>query len=86
MHTYKLLLKLNVTKQENKKFAFNNNTYKLKTACMEINNAGTLKDSKKISVAFCLFFRGFRGASVNKTGCLQIIKNNNYKRWYIVQN
>jgi hypothetical protein len=36
---------------------------------MEINKAGTLNVSKKISAAFSRFFRGFNGASVNKTGC-----------------
>ena len=44
-------------------------TYKLKTACIDTKRAGTLKVSKNISAAFSLFFRGFRGASVNKTGC-----------------
>jgi hypothetical protein len=44
-------------------------TYKLKTACMEVNKAGTLKVSKKIWAAISRFFIGFRGASVNKTGC-----------------
>jgi hypothetical protein len=44
-------------------------TYKLRIACMEINKAGTLNVSKKISAAFSRFFFGFNGASVNKTGC-----------------
>lgn len=47
-------------------------TYKLKTACMEVNKAGTLKVSKKIWAAISRFFMGFRGASVNKTGCYEI--------------
>jgi hypothetical protein len=44
-------------------------TYKLKTACMDINRAGTLKVSKKISAAFSRFLLGFNGASVSNTGC-----------------
>ena len=44
-------------------------TYKLRTACIDINNAGTLKVSKNISAAFSRFFLGFNGASVNNTGC-----------------
>jgi hypothetical protein len=36
---------------------------------MDINKAGTLKVSKNISAAFSLFLLGFKGASVNKTGC-----------------
>ena len=43
--------------------------YRLKTACMDINNAGTLKESKNISAAFSLFCLGLSGASVNRTGC-----------------
>jgi hypothetical protein len=52
-------------------------TYKLRTACIEMYKAGTLKDSKKISAIFSLFLRGFSGASVNNTGCCNIIKNEN---------
>ena len=44
-------------------------TYKLKTACMEINRAGTLKLSKNISADFSRFLFGFSGASVSNTGC-----------------
>lgn len=44
-------------------------TYKLSTACIDINKAGTLNDSNKISADFSLFGLGFNGASVNKTGC-----------------
>jgi len=36
---------------------------------MEINKAGTLNVSKKISAAFSRFLLGFSGASVNNTGC-----------------
>jgi hypothetical protein len=36
---------------------------------VEINKAGTLNVSKKISAALSRFFCGFNGASVNKTGC-----------------
>ena len=36
---------------------------------MEINKAGTLNVSKKISAAFSRFLLGFKGASVNRTGC-----------------
>ena len=45
------------------------NTYKLRTACIDMNSAGTLKVSKKISAAFSLFRLGFKGASVSNTGC-----------------
>lgn len=44
-------------------------THRLRTACMEMNSAGTLKVSKNTSAARSLFLRGFRGASVNSTGC-----------------
>lgn len=44
-------------------------TYKLSTACMDRNSAGTLMVSKNISAAFSRFRRGFRGASVSSTGC-----------------
>jgi len=44
-------------------------TYKLRTACIDIYKAGTLNDSKNISAAFSRFRRGFKGASVSKTGC-----------------
>lgn len=44
-------------------------TYKLNTACMEVKRAGTLNVSKKIWAAISRFFIGFKGASVNKTGC-----------------
>jgi len=44
-------------------------TYRLSTACMEMNSAGTLKVSKNTSAARSLFLRGFRGASVSSTGC-----------------
>lgn len=44
-------------------------SYKLKTACMEMNKAGTLKVSKNISAAFSRFLWGFKGASVSNTGC-----------------
>lgn len=46
-------------------------TYKLRTACMEMKRAGTLKVSKKISAAFSLFLLGLSGASVSSTGCYQ---------------
>lgn len=36
---------------------------------MEMNKAGTLKDSNIISAAFSLLGLGLRGASVNNTGC-----------------
>ena len=42
-----------------------------RTACMEVNKAGTLNVSKKIWAAVSRFVRGFRGASVNSTGCCQ---------------
>jgi hypothetical protein len=44
-------------------------TYRLRTACIDTKRAGTLNVSKKISAAFSLFRLGFRGASVNSTGC-----------------
>lgn len=44
-------------------------TYKLRTACMDIYNAGTLKVSKNISAAFSRFLLGLSGASVSNTGC-----------------
>jgi len=40
---------------------------------MDINSAGTLEVSKKISAAFSRFLLGFSGASVSSTGCC---KNN----------
>ncbi len=43
--------------------------YKLRTAGIAINKAGTLKVSKKISAAFSLFFLGLIGGSVKRTGC-----------------
>ena len=46
-----------------------NNTYKLSTACTDINKAGTLNVSKNISAAFSRFLLGFSGASVSNTGC-----------------
>lgn len=46
-------------------------TYKLRTACIEMKRAGTLKVSKKISAAFSRLMLGFRGASVSSTGCYQ---------------
>lgn len=45
--------------------------YKLRTACIEMKRAGTLKVSKKISAAFSRLMLGFRGASVSSTGCYQ---------------
>lgn len=48
-------------------------TYRLSTACMEINRAGTLKVSKNTSAAFSRFLLGLSGASVRRTGCC--------KRW-----
>lgn len=44
-------------------------THRLRTACMEMNSAGTLKVSKKTSAARSRFLLGFRGASVSSTGC-----------------
>lgn len=52
-----------------KELSNSNCTYKLKTACIDTKSAGTLKVSKNISAAFSLFFLGFSGASVSKTGC-----------------
>ena len=43
--------------------------YSDKTACIEVNKAGTLNVSKNICAAVSLFVRGFKGASVNNTGC-----------------
>jgi len=43
--------------------------YSDRTACIEVNKAGTLNVSKKICAAVSLFVRGFKGASVNNTGC-----------------
>lgn len=45
------------------------NTYRLSTACMEMNRAGTLKVSKNTSAAFSRFLLGLSGASVRRTGC-----------------
>lgn len=47
---------------------------RLRTACIEMCNAGVLKVSKKISAAFSRFRRGFSGASVSNTGCFQAKK------------
>ena len=44
-------------------------TYSDKTACTEVNKAGTLKVSKNIWAATSLLLRGLRGASVSRTGC-----------------
>lgn len=44
-------------------------THRLRTACMEMKRAGTLKVSKKTSAAFSRFLLGFSGASVRRTGC-----------------
>mmetsp|Transcript_36071 Transcript_36071/g.58282 ORF Transcript_36071/g.58282 Transcript_36071/m.58282 type:complete len:207 (-) Transcript_36071:66-686(-) len=52
--------------------------YKLRTACKEINRAGTLRVSKKISAAFSLFLRGFKGASVRSTGCFSLSTFNSF--------
>src|SRR5277367_2306701 len=40
-----------------------------RTACIEVNIAGTLNVSKNIWAAWSRFTRGFNGASVNSTGC-----------------
>lgn len=45
------------------------NTHKLRTACIDMNKAGTLNVSKNISAAFSRFLLGFKGASVSNTGC-----------------
>lgn len=52
------------------------NTYKLKTACIETKRAGALIPSKKNSAAFSRFLRGFKGASVNNTGCSSVHVDN----------
>ena len=44
-------------------------TDRLRTACTLVNNAGTLNVSKNICAATSRLARGFRGASVNSTGC-----------------
>lgn len=49
--------------------AIKQDSYKLRTACIDTKSAGTLKVSKKISAAFSRLRRGFNGASVNRTGC-----------------
>ncbi len=36
---------------------------------MEVKRAGTLKVSKRTCAAMSRFVRGFRGASVRRTGC-----------------
>jgi len=51
------------------KCKINQFNYKAKTAWIDIYKAGTLKVSNKICAASSLFFTGFNGASVNKTGC-----------------
>lgn len=46
---------------------------------MDINMAGTLKVSKKIWAAVSLLVRGFKGASVNSTGCYKSSQPNSQR-------
>lgn len=43
--------------------------YNERTAWIEVYRAGTLNVSNKICAAVSRLLRGFRGGSVNKTGC-----------------
>ena len=57
------------------------NTYRLRTACIEINNAGTPNVSKKISAAFSRLCRGFNGTSVSRMGCCRQFSQNTRHRY-----
>lgn len=50
-----------------------NKTHKARTACTDMNRAGTLKVSKKICAACSRLLDGLRGASVSSTGCYERI-------------